>query len=171
MMFQRRPSSDPLWRDEFSVETAKERYVTRRQFSKFLVLTSFGMLAGNLWILIRSLRYRPSVYPAIPVARLGEIPVGGVKQFRYPAVEDTCLMVRTGPDRYVAYSQKCTHLSCAVYYSKQNARIECPCHVGYFSAETGEVLQGPPPRPLPRVILQRRGEDLVAIGMKTQKEA
>ena len=97
MMLQRRPSSDPLWRDEFSVETAKERYVTRRQFSKFLVLTSFGMLAGNLWILIRSLRYRPSVYPAIPVARLGEIPVGGVKQFRYPAAEDTCLMVRTGP--------------------------------------------------------------------------
>jgi len=170
MMFQRRPSSDPLWRDEFSVETAKERYVTRRQFSKFLVLTSFGMLAGNLWILIRSLRYRPPVYPAIPVARLGEIPVGGVKQFRYPAAEDTCLMVRTGPDRYVAYSQKCTHLSCAVIYSQANNRLECPCHDGYFSVDDGRVLQGPPPRPLPKVILEQRGDELVAVGLDLNAE-
>ena len=32
-----------LWRDEFSIESAHERYVARRQFGKFLVLTSFGL--------------------------------------------------------------------------------------------------------------------------------
>ncbi len=45
----------PLWRDEFSIDQATDLYVTRRQFSKFLVLTSLGMFAGNLWILIRNL--------------------------------------------------------------------------------------------------------------------
>ena len=34
---------------------AEDRYVLRRQFSKFLVLTSFGMLAGNAWIWAKSL--------------------------------------------------------------------------------------------------------------------
>ncbi len=53
MSWFRKPSSTPLWRDEFSVFTADERYVNRRQFTKFLTLTSFGMLAGNLWILAR----------------------------------------------------------------------------------------------------------------------
>ena len=31
---------------------ADERYVNRRQFAKFLALTSLGMFAGNLWILV-----------------------------------------------------------------------------------------------------------------------
>ena len=37
------PSKDPLWKDEFSVFTADERYVSRRQLTKFLTLTSLGM--------------------------------------------------------------------------------------------------------------------------------
>ena len=50
MKLFRRPSSAPLWQDEFSVFAADERYVSRRQFTKFLTLTSFSMLVGNLWI-------------------------------------------------------------------------------------------------------------------------
>jgi Rieske Fe-S protein len=79
--------------------------------------------------------------------------------------------VRTSADEYVAYSQKCTHLSCAVYYSAAHGRLECPCHNGAFSVRDGSVLQGPPPRPLPRVVLQRRGNKLVATGMEIQAEA
>jgi hypothetical protein len=45
-----------LWRDEFSIQSANEKYVARRQFSKFLVLTSLGMFIGNLWILVRGLK-------------------------------------------------------------------------------------------------------------------
>jgi Rieske Fe-S protein len=76
------------------------------------------------------------------------------------------LLVRTSEDDYVAYSQKCTHLSCAVYYARDRNRLECPCHEGYFAVEDGRVLQGPPPRPLPRVLLERQGADLVAVGMR-----
>src|SRR5512133_1280959 len=111
MKLFRRPSSTPLWRDEFSVFTADERYVNRRQFTKFLTLTSFGMLVGNLWILARSAFHRQPAYPSIAVAAAGEIPVGGVKTFAYPTAADPCILVRTGTDAYVAYSQKCTHLS------------------------------------------------------------
>jgi nitrite reductase/ring-hydroxylating ferredoxin subunit len=166
MKLFRRPSSAPLWRDEFSVFTADERYVNRRQFTKFLTLTSFAMLAGNLWILARSLFGRAPVYPAQALAALDEVPVGGVKLFAYPTAEDPCILVRTGTDAYVAYSQKCTHLSCAVYYAKEQNRLECPCHQGYFSIADGAVLQGPPQRPLPRVRLETKDGRLVAVGME-----
>lgn len=156
----------PLWKEEFSVHTADERYVTRRQLTKFLVLTSLGMFVGNLWILMRSLFYKAPSYPEHTIAQLGEIPVGEVKLFAYPTEEDRCILIRTTADEYVAYSQKCTHLSCAVYYSQACNCLECPCHQGFFSIADGSVLQGPPSRPLPRVVLERQGEHLVAIGMK-----
>src|SRR5215471_276855 len=138
-----RASSEPLWKEEFSVYTADERYVTRRQLTKFLVLTSLGMFVGNIWILIRSLFSKRAPYPQQEIAARGEITIGGVKLFTYPRPEDHCILVRTAENEYVAYSQKCTHLSCAVYYSRASDRLECPCHQGFFSIKDGSVLQGP----------------------------
>lgn len=163
-LFSPRPPA-PLWREEFPIRTGDERYVTRRQFAKFLVLTSLGMFVGNLWILVRSWWRGEPVFPIRPVARASEVPAGGVKLFHYPGPEDTCLLIRTPDGGFVAYSQKCTHLSCAVYYAREAGRLECPCHEGYFSLSDGRVLQGPPPRPLPRVVIERRGDELVAVGM------
>lgn len=159
----------PLWREEFSVYQNDERYVSRRQLTKFLTLISLSMFAGNAWILVRSLRRaRATSYPEVPVASAGEIPVGGVKLFQYPLPGEQCILVRTGDNDYVAYSQKCTHLSCAVYYSQQKGDLVCPCHEGHFSIRDGSVLQGPPTRPLPAVKLERRGNQLIAIGMTNQ---
>ena len=173
--FRRRRASEggdePLWREEFSVHGADERYVGRRQFAKFLVLTSLGMFVGNVWILLRGWLTGEPVFLPRPVAGLGELPVGGVKLFRYPGPEDPCILVRTGEDEYAAYSQKCTHLSCAVYYSRDKDRLECPCHEGFFSVRDGRVLQGPPQRPLPRVVLERRNGALVAVGVDPHPEA
>src|SRR3954447_23040192 len=97
-MWLRKPSSAPLWQDEFSVFSADERYVSRRQFSKFLTLTSFAMLAGNLWILARSWLYRAPSDPEQAVAAAGEIPIGGAKTFLYPTADDPCILVRTAED-------------------------------------------------------------------------
>lgn len=166
MSWFRKPSSAPLWQDEFPVFTAEERYVNRRQFTKFLTLTSFAMLAGNLWILARSWFHRAPSYPRRAVAAMDELPVGGVKMFAYPTAQDPCILVRTRSGAYVAYSQKCTHLSCAVYYAKEPNRLECPCHQGFFSIADGAVLQGPPQRALPRVALERRNGELIAVGIE-----
>jgi Rieske Fe-S protein len=159
---------DPLWKDEFSVHAAEERYVTRRQFTKFLTLTSLAMVVGQLWILVKSWfgGKNATAAPAQFIAHREEIAVGEVKLFTYPTAQDHCIMVRTAQDRYVAYSQKCTHLSCAVYYSKQSNKLECPCHNGFFAVEDGRVLAGPPDRPLPRIEIEQRGDQLVAIGVK-----
>jgi nitrite reductase/ring-hydroxylating ferredoxin subunit len=165
-MWFRKPSSAPLWQDEFSVFSADEQYVSRRQFAKFLTLTSLAMFVGNLWILARAWFYRTPAYPEQALAAAGELPVGGMKTFAYPTADDPCILVRTGEDAYAAFSQKCTHLSCAVYYEREQNRLACPCHQGFFSVTDGSVLQGPPQRPLPRVALRVKGGQLVAIGME-----
>jgi nitrite reductase/ring-hydroxylating ferredoxin subunit len=164
-----KPVPEPLWREEFPIHSGDERLVGRRQFAKFLTLTSLGMLAGNLWILARSLlRGAPSPYPVMRIASVDEVPVGSVRLFAYPGPHDPCLLVRTAEERFYAYSQKCTHLSCAVYYEAEKGTLECPCHDGRFALEDGRVLAGPPPRPLPRIVIERRGRDLVAIGFDPQ---
>jgi Rieske Fe-S protein len=164
------PAGDPLWRDEFSVYAADERYVSRRQFAKFLTLTSVGMLAGQVWILAKSWMTPKLAYPVVAIASAADVPVQGVKLFRYPTQHDTCILVRPDAETFVAYSQKCTHLSCAVFYAPARNRLECPCHEGYFAVDSGRVLQGPPPRPLPRILLHREGDTIFAVGVDNQAE-
>ena len=97
-------SNRPLWTEEFSVHGAEDAYVLRRQFTKFLVLTSFGMVAGNAWIWMKSLfaADRP-VLPETVVARAAEVAPGAVKLFRYPTAKDPAILVRT-PDGKLAAS-------------------------------------------------------------------
>jgi Rieske Fe-S protein len=156
----------PVWREEFSVDASEDAYVLRRQFTKFLVLTSLGMTCGNGWIWLRSLAHpAQSRYPERAIARVSELGAGAVKMFSYPGPQDPCILVRRTNGALAAFSQKCTHLSCSVYYAAARDRLECPCHEGYFSPENGRVLQGPPPRPLPRILIEVRGDDIVAIGV------
>lgn len=169
MMHQNKSDVEPIWRDEFSVESAHEALVNRRQFTKFLTLTSLGMLVGNLWILIKPWFEKAPTFPKKVVGDT-TLPIGGVKLFRYPTDNDPCIMVHTEQDNFVAYTQKCTHLSCPVYYSGKTKRLECPCHEGSFSAETGDVIKGPPPRALPRIKLERQDGLLIAVGIEMGNE-
>lgn len=162
----------PLWREEVSVESAQERWVARRQFTRFLVLTSLGMLTGNVWILLRA--YTDDADEPLPERRIGtasELGTGDAVVFAYPNEGDDCLLVRTASGELVAYKQQCTHLSCAVVYAREHDRLECPCHDGAFSVHTGAVLYGPPPRALPRIALEVRGDEVWAVGLARTSEA
>ena len=149
------------------MDASEDAYVQRRQFTKFLVLTSLGMACGNGWIWVRSLTAKNApAFPELVVARASELAPGEVRMFSYPGPQDPCILVRRANGEFAAFSQKCTHLSCAVYYAASRDRFECPCHDGYFSPEDGRVLQGPPPRPLPRIRLSRRGDEIVAVAVE-----
>ena len=84
----------PLWREEFSIHRAEEQYVNRRQFGKFLVLTSLGMLAGNVWIAIRAALRRPESFPRREITAASSLAVGTSRVFFYPTADDPCLLVR-----------------------------------------------------------------------------
>lgn len=51
---------------------------------------------------------------------------------------------------YTVLDATCTHLGCIVHWQEEREQFSCPCHEGFFS-RTGEVLGGPPPRPLASV--------------------
>ena len=50
---------------------------------------------------------------------------------------------------FVAMSNICTHLGCRVRWIAEDEIFFCPCHNAVFDQE-GEVVTGPPPRPLDR---------------------
>jgi Rieske Fe-S protein len=95
-----------------------------------------------------------------------QIPVGGSLLFAYPTDGDPCILVRPAVDRLVAYSQVCTHLSCAVIHEPGSDRLYCPCHHGVFSVAEGEPVAGPPTRRLPRIRLEERGGAIWATGLE-----
>jgi nitrite reductase/ring-hydroxylating ferredoxin subunit len=146
-----------------SVITENEQWPSRRKFTRALTLAGLAIAAGGAWRLVR--RRFSKTYPERVVAQAGEIPVGGSKIFAYPTDVAPCVLLRPAQDSYVAYSRLCTHASCPVFYRSAENRLVCPCHGGAFSVADGSVLQGPPPRPLPRIRLEQRGSDLVALGI------
>jgi len=81
---------------------------------------------------------------------------GGALLFDYPKAHQPAVLIRVDADRFVAYGQKCTHLSCPVIPRVDEGRLHCPCHEGSFDLATGRPLAGPPRRPLARVTLQVR---------------
>ena len=153
--------------NQIAADTAEEicgqgQKVSRREFHKLVALGSLASSAGAAWLLASGCS---KTYPAKVVAQAGEIPVGGVKIFTYPTDIEPCLLLRPSEAQYVAYSRICTHTSCPVFYRPEENRIVCPCHGGVYSVADGSVLAGPPPRPLPRITLEQRGNDLVAIAV------
>lgn len=58
--------------------------------------------------------------------------------------------------KFKAYNGHCTHLGCSYTYDKDHKTFLCPCHRGQFDVKTGEVLAGPPPRPLDELQVEIR---------------
>jgi Rieske Fe-S protein len=144
--------------EQFPIRQDSEAEITRRQFARMLGLGAVA-LAGGTWWATRD-HVMPSQPPApLAVAALDELPVKGSKQFRYPTEHDPCILVRLSETEFVAYDQRCTHLSCPVHYRAETNQFVCPCHAGYFNAADGAVLAGPPPRPLRRLnVVVRDGQ-------------
>jgi nitrite reductase/ring-hydroxylating ferredoxin subunit len=151
-------------KEDRTIVTESEPNFPRRKFNKLLALSGLAALAAGVLAFFRW-RFSNPAYPAKIVARVGEIPVEGSKIFTYPTDLEPCILIRPAEDTYVAFSRLCTHGSCPVFYRPAQNRLDCPCHQGAFSLADGSVLGGPPPRPLPRVVLERRGVDLVATGV------
>jgi menaquinol-cytochrome c reductase iron-sulfur subunit len=63
-------------------------------------------------------------------------------------VYGTAYIVKGGNEFY-ALSNICTHLGCGVRWDPQRESFLCPCHGGVFN-QSGNVISGPPPKPLSR---------------------
>jgi len=163
-----RPDSEqPQWRQDFPVDSPQDNYVARRDFTKFLVLTSLAFAIGQFWIAVQNFfRERRGEWPIQRIAGVDEIPIGGALTFLYPTEHDQCVMVRPSQQGFVAFSRQCTHLSCSVVPEPDKGRFYCPCHEGAFDFATGSPIAGPPRRPLSRIKLDFKQGVIYATGVE-----
>ncbi|MBF0345839.1 MAG: ubiquinol-cytochrome c reductase iron-sulfur subunit [Nitrospirae bacterium] len=76
----------------------------------------------------------------------------------------TAVFIVAHADKCFALSPVCTHLGCLVSFSRHKNAFICPCHGGKYDVE-GNVIGGPPPRPLAQLpLMVDKGK--VYVGLK-----
>jgi nitrite reductase/ring-hydroxylating ferredoxin subunit len=153
------------WQLEFPYRWDHDEAVTRRELLRFTVWTSGALFAGTAAIAALSRLGGPEASPRVAIAREDELATGTARYFTYPEGEGAVL-VKTRAGELFAYSQRCTHLSCAVVYQDGPQRFYCPCHEGAFEIRSGVPVAGPPRRPLARIRLAREDGVVYAVGVE-----
>ena len=94
---------------------------------------------------------------AVKLAPGSRLPSGQAATYADPTDGSPDILIRDTEGNLKAFSAVCTHAGCTVGY--EGGTIVCPCHGGEYSAETGEVIAGPPPAPLaPKRVLEAGGQ-------------
>ena len=78
--------------------------------------------------------------------------------------EEVSVYILTDNGRdFIAMSNICTHLGCRVRWISEQGEFFCPCHNGVFDKQ-GNVVSGPPPRPLDRYEVKVEDEQIFVLG-------
>ena len=162
-------NEDKHWKQDFPINRGEAIQVSRRDFAKLLAVVSGGMVLGNGIIAAKTFfSDDKTIGEKQKICAKNDIPVGGTKSFVLKNDSVPYILIHTEEGEFYAYEQKCRHLSCAVYYKPGTLKIEGPCHNGWFDVKTGEVLQGPPPRPLKKLVVTLQGDDIFVQHPKTE---
>ena len=149
--------------------------ISRRDFIKGSAVIIGGMITVVIGIPTVAYLIDPALRKDmsegwVPIGKLEDMPVGTPTPFSFTLVqvngwERTSTshggyVVRRSedPDDLYILNSKCTHLACTVNWSDADKVYLCPCHDAKFG-EQGQVLGGPPPRPLERYEEYRVTED------------
>ncbi|MFN2221282.1 MAG: Rieske (2Fe-2S) protein [Chloroflexota bacterium] len=135
--------------------------LTRREFLKFtkygLLTAGLAAIAGPVIAYFYPAKLEETPSEPVLVSPLSELPPGSSKTVRfgrYPA-----LVIHT-QDGLRAYSAVCTHFACIVKWDGDQGKIVCPCHDGFFDAQDGSVLSGPPPTSLTSLPVSVVGDEI-----------
>ena len=139
-------------------------HATRRQFLGWLSKAFLGLWAlGGAGVVAAYMR--PPEHGEggglVRVGSLDDLRIGEAKLMRHGV--KPFFVVRTNETTVVALSAVCTHVRCILNFDRERRTIVCPCHDGKFNLK-GDVLSGPPPRPLPTYeVSMRAGEVFVRV--------
>ena len=120
-----------------------------------------------------------SKYPERAIAKMSGIVTDTPIEFSYPAKDVRNVLVKVGeiagggigPQKdIVAFNTVCTHMGGPVgaetYKAKHKVLGPCPLHLTTFDlTRHGIVVSGHATSSLPQVMLELRGDDIVAVGM------
>ncbi len=123
-----------------------------------------GILASITSFLYPAFRFMSP--PPVPEAAVNEVDAGKVTDLKPNSGKIVkfgsrpVLLIRSDVDEWRAFSAICTHLNCTVQYQDASRAIWCACHNGFYDLN-GQVVSGPPPRPLEQYAVRIRGEEVV----------
>jgi cytochrome b6-f complex iron-sulfur subunit len=144
---------------------------SRRDFMANLVLGT-GTALGLGSLAFRFLQYLyPVVLPVkfieVAAGSASEIPADGVRLVHL--AEGPVMLEKTG-NEIRALSAVCTHLGCIIQWDAGGKKFICPCHRGMYDIN-GNVLSGPPPRPLEKIEVKLRdGQVFVLMQSQTEEQ-
>ena len=98
---------------------------------------------------------------AVKLGPSNRLPNGQAAEYQDPSDGQPDILIRQSDGSLNAFSAVCTHAGCTVGY--QGGEIVCPCHGGVYSAQTGQVLAGPPPAPLAAKRVVEDGGEIYAV--------
>jgi Rieske Fe-S protein len=134
----------------------------RRGFFRLIINGVSGLIGASLAVVLGGAALSPAFRRRdehwIPAGRkLGDLETGQptpvilrvVRQDGYYEAVDhqVVFLIKQESGQVTAVSSTCTHLGCRVSWDAASKTIRCPCHGGVFNAK-GEVIGGPPPKPL-----------------------
>jgi len=142
---------------------------TRRTFVQISVGVMGACYAGAVGYPV----YRYLATPSIRARAQGQVTTVSIPQQDLPGPGSATmflfgsrpsLLIHHADGRYVAFDAVCTHLGCTVRFVPAKQWIFCPCHGGTYDMNTGEVIAGPPPRPLQRYRVEVSDGNVVVSG-------
>ena len=151
------------WQTEFPYHWDADDQVSRRELLRFAVMASGALFAATAGVAALNYLKPLRTVRQQAITQVASVPPGSVHYFQYPTSEDPAILLHLPNGQFVAYSGRCTHLSCAVYHDQGSGNLLCPCHEGVFDAQTGSPLAGPPQRSLPSIQLRQDGTMLYAV--------
>ncbi len=107
-----------------------------------------GELIGGTFAFLWPRRRGPKVETVFIAGKATDFKAGEIVSFR----KERAFILKTERG-FLAISAICPHLHCIVNWNEVLKKFECPCHGAKFN-QNGEVLEGPPPRPLDLYKLQ-----------------
>src|SRR4030042_1497932 len=138
---------------------ADEKSISRRKLITYAWLgagvITLGELIGGTFAFLWPRRKDGKGEKVFVAGKVSDFEVDKVAYFRK---EKTFVLRLEGG--FLAFSAICPHLRCIVNWDEMSRKFDCPCHGAKFN-RNGEVLEGPPPRPLDLYKLQIVEEKLV----------
>lgn len=126
--------------------------ITRRKLTEILIgLVALFFASGAVAAILKYLwpqAENKGVSSEVKIASVDEVPTGSAKKFMFNGKASVLLHMPAG---FRAFGAVCTHLGCIAYWKPDENLIFCPCHLGRFDPNTGAVISGPPPSPLPAI--------------------
>ena len=160
--------------------------VSRRDFIKGTAAVVGGLIGALIgipsvaFLLSPAMKSGAKTDAVIALGPLENYPVGVPTRFDFTqtkvngwertAINYGLYVVRKNESEVRVFSDVCTHLGCRVTWHADQEHYISPCHDGHFDI-LGNVISGPPPRPLDEFVTKIEGGELFVLLPPIKRES